>query len=90
MSSQTWALSIRVTSWITPTKYFSVWELIDILDPKEVGQDWDRKSDPTQYKDVNRKVRSERKHQSLEYAPTKTRLDSFFNELIGGDPEYAG
>ena len=44
----------------------------------------------SQYKDVNRKVRSERKHESLEYAPTKTRLDSFFNELIGGDPEYAG
>ena len=44
----------------------------------------------SQYKEINRKVRSERKHESLQYVPTKNRIDSFYYELIGEKSEYNG
>ena len=44
----------------------------------------------SQYKEVNRKVRSEQKHTSLNFQPTNKSIDVFYYEIIGGKSEYNG
>ena len=44
-----------------------------------------------QYKDLVTKVRSEKRKESSKFSPSDTsRVDNFFTELIGSDPEFKG